>query len=50
MTLGGEVERIFTEHAPVLEEADHTDDLLMGLGDGLELDEGAVGPDDPVGR
>ena len=38
-----------TEHAPVLEEAEEADDFLMGLGGGLELDDGAVGPDDLVG-
>ena len=37
-----------TEHTPVLEEAGHADDLLVGLGGGLELDDGAIGADDLV--
>ncbi len=43
-------DRVLTEHAPVLEEAEETDDFLMGLGGGLELDDGAVRTDDLVGR
>ena len=40
---------VLTEHAPVLEEAEETDDFLMGLGGSLELDDGTVRTDDPVG-